>query len=640
MSATHSALHEAARKLASDGVPVFPCWPESKVPYTKNGFHDATTDLEIIDEWWRSEPRLNVAYCPHLIGLAVIDLDGDEGEAAWEAWQEAHTWMPFTYTVRTPRGGRHLYFNGVLPPTQSKLGVHVDTRGVGSYVLAPPSHVKDEAKGIDGHYTVIDPRPAADLPDEVGEYLRSLAKEKVKAAVAEMDLPQNVSRAKAHLRNLVATGRVAVEFHGGDKATLVAACDCIDLGCSPETTFELMRDIYNPACLPPWEENELEVKVQNAARYKQNEAGAFAVPSSEEAFGEALGKLAPGDLEGGTDERKGESRFKRRKVGELMRRPPPEWLLPDLMPSRGVSVLYGQPGTLKTFVAVEWCCTLASLGLPVLYVAAEGAIGVSHRVGAWCLTHGIDDPDTLPLEIVEAAPAAAERDELREFMDEAVMPFKPILIVIDTLARTTAGLDENSARDMGRIVDVMNQMSVASRAAVLVVHHSGKDGDRGPRGSGALIGGVEAMFEATRPDRTKPFVQIKCTRQKDAPEREDPWQYRGQMVGKQMVMQECSSAEFHDATRKLPPVRIIDLEKALTELGCVGPDESVGQTTDVVADKLAENLTKTLDEKDAMKAAYATVLGRGLGGLHVFSTETKHGRMWWMPPVEETVPGS
>ena len=75
MSAT-SKLHEAARKFAANGVPVFPCVPGDKAPASEHGFHDATTDLNIIDAWWTENPQYNVAFCPHQVGLAVIDPDG------------------------------------------------------------------------------------------------------------------------------------------------------------------------------------------------------------------------------------------------------------------------------------------------------------------------------------------------------------------------------------------------------------------------------------------------------------------------------------------------------------------------------------------------------------------------------------
>src|SRR3546814_15372330 len=52
---------DAAVRLASAGVPVFPCVPLQKNPLTEHGFHDATTPASVVAEWWRQWPDANVA---------------------------------------------------------------------------------------------------------------------------------------------------------------------------------------------------------------------------------------------------------------------------------------------------------------------------------------------------------------------------------------------------------------------------------------------------------------------------------------------------------------------------------------------------------------------------------------------------
>lgn len=618
-----SDLHAEARRLASNGVPVFPCWPNSKVPYTDHGFHEATTDLVQVDAWWSAEPRLNIAFCPHMVGLAVIDLDGEEGEASWDGWQIEHGYLPLTYTVRTPRGGRHLYYRGVLPPTQSKLGIHVDTRGVGSYALVPPSRVDDKP------YTLEDSRTAAELGDTVGEYLRQLQKERVRAAVSELDLPQNVARAAKLLQDYVDRGHVAIEGQMGDGKTFATACEVMNLGVSAPKCHELLCSIWNPACIPPWDEDELETKVENASRYSQNEAGAWAVESSADVFGSALDKLAPSDLEPSTATPK-KRRFKRFSLAEMFALPAPTWLLKDLLPAQGVSLLFGQPGTFKSYIAVDWCCQLAALGIPVLYCAGEGSIGLAQRIKAWCLVHEID-PLTLPLELIRTAPWASDGDMLREFLEDEVKPFGPELIVMDTLARSAVGLDENSAKDMGTIVSMCDLIRNESKAAVLLIHHSGKDDAKGARGSGALLGGVDAAFHAQRPSLTVKAVSIKCVRQKDAEERQEPWVYQGANIGDQMVLQAVSVAEFHALTSTLPKVKPQEIGAALRELGAIG--EENGVETRVLATALATANSDTPEEADAAVTGYSTVLGRGAGGSFQAYCQGEPPKVSWFLPA-------
>ena len=50
-----------ALAYASLGWKVFPCKPKSKVPATKNGFHDASSEALIINAWWLNTPDANVA---------------------------------------------------------------------------------------------------------------------------------------------------------------------------------------------------------------------------------------------------------------------------------------------------------------------------------------------------------------------------------------------------------------------------------------------------------------------------------------------------------------------------------------------------------------------------------------------------
>ena len=49
-----------ARELARLDVPVFPCAPGGKHPITEHGFHEATTNLAQVRQWWRRFPKANI----------------------------------------------------------------------------------------------------------------------------------------------------------------------------------------------------------------------------------------------------------------------------------------------------------------------------------------------------------------------------------------------------------------------------------------------------------------------------------------------------------------------------------------------------------------------------------------------------
>lgn len=136
---------QAALKLAANDWPVFPCietrGDRAKSPYTKNGFHDATTDPGQIRIWWEYKPAA-------LIGIAipawlmVIDIDPRNGGSR-AALEEKTGPLPTTLTCWSGRGdgGQHLWFvrpKGDLTGTKLPPGVDLKDGGRG-YVIAPPS---------------------------------------------------------------------------------------------------------------------------------------------------------------------------------------------------------------------------------------------------------------------------------------------------------------------------------------------------------------------------------------------------------------------------------------------------------------------------------------------------------------------
>lgn len=140
---------EAALTYAANGQPVFPCWesgPKAKAPRTKRGLYDATKDENQITEWWENYPDAAIGM-PTGKTYDVIDVDVKkvDGQANYEKLQGRLGLMP-THTVKTPSGGTHYYFS-TFYPTQAmrnysfgRLGI--DIRGLGGYVIAPPSQVR------------------------------------------------------------------------------------------------------------------------------------------------------------------------------------------------------------------------------------------------------------------------------------------------------------------------------------------------------------------------------------------------------------------------------------------------------------------------------------------------------------------
>lgn len=152
-----SDLGVAAAGLAERGWTVFPVRPRDKVPLTPHGHRDATTDLTVIERWWRQWPHANIGG-PVPTGTVVLDCDdyrdsGGDGDFD----------LPPTRSARTGGGGRHLWYRCPLDVRKGRLTPSIDVRAGGRhYVVLPPSI---HAGG--GRYEWTDTRPPATLPGEV-----------------------------------------------------------------------------------------------------------------------------------------------------------------------------------------------------------------------------------------------------------------------------------------------------------------------------------------------------------------------------------------------------------------------------------------------------------------------------------------
>nr|WP_176472456.1 bifunctional DNA primase/polymerase [Brevibacterium casei] len=139
-------LSAAARDLASAGVPVFPCAPWGKRPATEHGFHDATTDLDQIEAWWRQSPGANIGVPTGAAsGAVVVDVDVHgpvDGRTGFDRAARAGLVDGWELLVRTPTGGMHAYYPAT-PGTEQRswqaARAGIDFRGDGGYIIVPPS---------------------------------------------------------------------------------------------------------------------------------------------------------------------------------------------------------------------------------------------------------------------------------------------------------------------------------------------------------------------------------------------------------------------------------------------------------------------------------------------------------------------
>ena len=148
-------LFKAALSYARRGIPVFPCEPGGKRPLTYNGFWDATTDTGRVKAWWGRWPDANVGVPTGKgSGLLVLDVDPrDGGPESLAALERENGPLPETARVRTGGGGVHVFFRypaeKEVRNSAGWLGLGLDVRGEGGYVVVPPSRTQGSYEWID-----------------------------------------------------------------------------------------------------------------------------------------------------------------------------------------------------------------------------------------------------------------------------------------------------------------------------------------------------------------------------------------------------------------------------------------------------------------------------------------------------------
>ena len=197
------------------------------------------------------------------------------------------------------------------------------------------------------------------------------------------------------------------------------------------------------------------------------------------------------------------------------------YLIKGLLPKAELGVIYGATASGKTFITLDLAMAIARgiqwRGLrtkqgSVVYIVAEGAAGFRNRAIAYAKHHNIDFED-IPLEIIDAAPNLLIKEDALAIRDSILASGpKPSLVVVDTLAQSMAGANENASEDMGKALAHCKGIHKATGALVLLVHHSGKDVSKGARGWSGMRAAADVELEVTR---TPTARILQATKQKD-----------------------------------------------------------------------------------------------------------------------------
>lgn len=213
-------------------------------------------------------------------GIFVVDLDrkdGKDGVASFIALAAGRP-VPETASVLTPTGGAHLYFRYpknlvsgyYIPNSKGELGVGVDVRGDGGYVVGPGSKHK---KG--GIYQEL-PGAPAEAPMWLLELVVKPFREKVTPTehrTVDPSSPEGV-RAVAWARTYLAErAEISIEGQDGSGRFFHVCCHLMYSALPLDTLQEIVEEVYNPRCLPPWSQGEIEHKLSDADELSEEPRG-------------------------------------------------------------------------------------------------------------------------------------------------------------------------------------------------------------------------------------------------------------------------------------------------------------------------------------------------------------------------------
>ena len=196
-----------------------------------------------------------------------------------------------------------------------------------------------------------------------------------------------------------------------------------------------------------------------------------------------------------------------------------QWLIEGHMEGESLGMLFGAPGSAKSFIAMDIAYCIAA-GLDwngnktkqgeVIYLAGEGFSGIQKRFCALQMKYQTSTNDVY----FSNEPAALMNQENVSTVHQKIVNIssEPALIIIDTLHRNFGDGDENSSKDFAQFLYNTTKLMNAVKCAVLFVHHSGHSSHDRARGSSSIKAALDVEYKISKKNS---IVSMKCTKAKE-----------------------------------------------------------------------------------------------------------------------------
>jgi hypothetical protein len=447
---------EAALEYARAGFPVFPahtvtdggscscrkmeCSSPGKHPRNPGGFRNATTDETTIIKWWEKWPDSNIGIatgsCIATTGKSLVVLDVDPrngGDESLKALLRSVGELPRTPVVSSGGGGKHIYF--VYPKERVRsflLAPGLELKADGTCVIAPPS---DHKSGNQYQWQI---------PLEVGLAPVPTWLEKI---IAEHEQGRTGRESASEDSTIIPEGERS-------KTLTSMAGTMRRRGFGQDAIEAALLAENQETCEPPLSATEVENIAASVAKYRPESKFPVPVPTKEREIGN-------GPI----------------RVSQLNEPGPRNWVIKNLIPDGALTILYGDGGLGKSYIALA-IATSVSGGLlflgenieqrNVLYVDADldqdefarRAFRVARGFGLTC------PPDGLYYFQLKSS---LYREEVQRKLEEIVTQKQVGFAVIDSLTVASGGLDVN---DASSVIEVLK--GIAPLGTVLAIDHVAK----------------------------------------------------------------------------------------------------------------------------------------------------------------------
>ncbi len=533
----------AAQWMAAREITIFIVEPNGKRPLGGNSWYlRQSTEPKQIAEWFAMTENCNYG-CHMGPEKVVIDLDikpGIDGIAEFDAICKANGVKDFRVTfktlmVKTPRGGYHLYFKVPFAiANKNTFPAGIDVRGAIGYVVGPGSETDT------GKWEVVDPHMGMmDIPEFLLDYMKIPGAKDPQHHVplVELDLPENIEQARLWLT----TAKPAFEGDEGDNHTYEICCKLRDFGLSEGEALNVLNESHwNERCEPPWQNDELEKKIENSYTYGQNRPGCaseslqlsriiaaqegrpeitdadiermFHPPTTLELVVKGTSPVVDDDIpvdvaddapltEYETEEQRWHGIEEFAALTTVR-----EYIIQDWLLAHGVTALLARRGTGKSTIALDLGCHLMNdldwQRIPslknwcVIYLCLEDDEGMILNVRAWQEYHKDKhrDSDGNPIEVKLCNDRFRVGTGVLKLTDETKLAVwlkemltwadgRRCLIILDTWQRATSGSKSNADDEMEKAVERAEFVAKALRGPMIGCFHPPKDGRMTIRGS-------------------------------------------------------------------------------------------------------------------------------------------------------------